>query len=72
MTQEEIRAHSAAKVKQLMDLSKSLHVRVVAKERITEDGTIENTVFYIDEEKYEMEPVVTIPPAPTGETGSNV
>jgi hypothetical protein len=63
MTPEEMQASSAAKVKQILELMQSLHVRSEARERISQDGFIEKTVFWIDDEQYPS------PSAePTGET----
>ena len=59
MTPEEMRASSAAKVKRIMELMQSLHVRVEARERISQEGFIEKTVFWIDDEQY---------PSPAAET----
>lgn len=47
-----MQAKSADKVKQIMSLMGVLHLRVEARERITEQGFIEKLVFWIDEEKY--------------------
>jgi hypothetical protein len=52
MSPDEMRAKSAQKVKQVMELMKVLHLRVDARQRVSPDGFIEGTVFWIDEEKY--------------------
>jgi hypothetical protein len=64
MTPEEMQASSAAKVKQILELMQSLHVRSEARERISQDGFIEKTVFWIDDEQYPSPA-----PEPTGATG---
>lgn len=56
-----MREQSAKKVRQVMELMKMLHLRVEAKERVNEQGFIENTVFWVDDEKY---PVAERPPVP--------
>lgn len=52
MSPDEMRAQSANKVKQVMELMKVLHIRVEARERITPEGFVEKVIFWIDEEKY--------------------
>lgn len=75
MTRQEIEARSGAKVKQFMEMAKTLHIRVEAKNRLDEKGILEPTVFYIDDEKYEMDPPaapIVVAPEPTGETGEEL
>lgn len=52
MTPEKMRAKSAAKVKQVLELMKVLQIKAEARERISQDGFIENVVFYVDYEEY--------------------
>lgn len=52
MTPDEMRARSSEKVKQIMDLMRSLNVRVEAREKLGMDGFIEKMVFWIDDENY--------------------
>lgn len=52
MTPDQMRAQSSKKVSQIMELMQVLHLRVEARQRINEQGFIENTLFWIDEEKY--------------------
>jgi len=70
MTPEQMRAKSAEKVKQVMDLMTSLNLKVEARERIDEGGFIEKLVFWIDNEKYpspEVESIVAISKKPATE-----
>lgn len=60
-----MRERSADKVKQIVELMKVLHLRVEARERVSEQGFIERIVFWIDDEKY----VAPIEPVP-GSTGA--
>ena len=60
MEPEQMRTRSAEKVKQVLGLMKALHLRYEIKEHVTNDGFIEKTLFWIDEERYpEPPPVVT-------------
>lgn len=52
MNEEEMRKRSSEKVKQVLGLMKALHLRYEIKEHISEEGFIEKTLFWIDEEKY--------------------
>lgn len=61
MTPQEMQARSSEKVKQIMGLMTSLHLRVEARERISQEGFIEKTIFWIDDENYPSA-------APTGAT----
>lgn len=56
MTAQEMMNKSSAKVKQVNDLMTLLHIRVEARERITDQGFIEKLVFWIDDEKYPQAP----------------
>lgn len=47
-----MRNSSAAKLRQVTELMKVLHMRVEARERVTENGFIEKVVFWIDDEQY--------------------
>lgn len=67
MTPQEMQAKSADKVKQIMSLMSVLHVRVEARERITEQGFIEKLVFWIDEEKYPEAAAGTTPTGPAAD-----
>ena len=55
-----MRSKSAAKIKQIQDLMKSLQVIVQPKEIITKDGFIELTIIYTDIEQYPQEPIAPI------------
>lgn len=63
MKPEQMKERSAEKMKQVLELMKILHIRVEAKQVLTQNGFLENTVYWIDDEKYPAEPVVEIPPA---------
>lgn len=52
MTPQEMQARSSDKVKEVMTLLKTLHLRVEARERMSQDGFIEKIVFWIDDEIY--------------------
>lgn len=79
MTPEEIRDRSAKKMNQVLRLMEILHIRVEAKQKITEQGFIETVAMWIDDEKYSAPDPVTastsegavaveggeLPPAPT-------
>lgn len=66
MNEEEMRKRSSEKVKQVLGLIQALHLRYEIKEHITEEGFIEKTLFWIDEEKYPVavRPEETIIPKP--------
>ncbi len=63
MTQKEMQDRSGHKLKQVMDLATVLHLRVEAKQRINEQGFIENVVFWHDDEKYPAAPEAPAAPA---------
>ncbi len=68
MTEEQMRERSAAKVKQVMEMMKILHLRTEARERINEQGFIEKVVYWMDDEQYKpAEPIGPSGGAPTGE-----
>lgn len=58
MSDEEKRAKSGVKLKQITDLMALLHVRVEAKQRIDDNGIIENIVFWSDHEQYPSAPTL--------------
>lgn len=64
MTNDEARTKSAAKVKQVMELMKVLHLRVEAKERISPEGFVEKIVFWVDDENYQLDQAPAAPSAP--------
>lgn len=55
MTQEEMRASSQRKHKQVHDLLLLLQCRFEAKDKVNPDGFIEKVIVFIDEEKYPQE-----------------
>lgn len=55
-----MKARSKEKIKQVMDLMNSLHLRQEARERLTPGGFLEKTVFWIDDEQY-PQPVKEVP-----------
>ncbi len=55
MKPEEMQKKSAEKVKAINTLCKQLEVEILAKQSITEQGFIENIVFYLDTEKYDLD-----------------
>jgi len=67
MTEAEARKKSEEKTMKVKELCKELQIRVVAKQMITRQNTIELAVFYIDEENYDIqpEPKVTRAPLPS-------
>jgi len=52
MSPEQMQQKSTDKVQQVVDLMKSLDLRIEARERMNKEGFIEKIVFWIDEEKY--------------------
>lgn len=63
-----MRKRSSTKVKQVMDLMDVLHLKIEAKQHINNQGFIENTIFWIDDEKYpEPEKTAEKEPAQTNE-----
>lgn len=63
---------SAAKVKQVTDLMKLLHLRTEVRTKMNQQGFIEDMVFWIDDEEYPSTiPIPAVDPAPTGETGKD-
>lgn len=75
MTPDQMRARSSDKVKQILEMMKILNLRVEGKQRINEQGFLEMSVFWIDDEKYpspEPEPVDPLaPPADLPPTGAD-
>lgn len=61
MTPEEMQTRSREKVDKIISMMKLMHVRIEAKQHITQQGFIENVVYWVDDEKY--------PPAPVEERG---
>lgn len=58
-----MKKRSSEKVKQVMSLMKTLHLRTEARDRIGEGGFMEKVVFWIDDENYpQPEPEVTETP----------
>lgn len=52
MTPQQMQENSAKKVQQVLDLMKSLYLKVEPRQRISQEGFLENMVFWIDDEKY--------------------
>ena len=66
MTPQEIQARAEAKVGQIMGLAKILHLHPEVRERVTNEGFIEKTIYWIDSEKYpEAEPATSTGEAET-------
>lgn len=64
MTPKQMQENSTKKAQQVMDLMKTLHIRIEAKEKLDpKTGFIEKLIFWIDDEKY---PTPT--PVPAAET----
>ncbi len=63
MTPDQMRQRSSDKVKQVTEMMKILNLRVEARQRVSEQGFLEQIVFWIDEEQYK-------PADAVGETGS--
>lgn len=55
MTEKEMRAASQAKVKQVMELMRVLHLEVEARQKINQQGFIEQVIFWVDNEKYQTD-----------------
>jgi len=55
MTKEESKAKTNDKVHAIEVLLRQLEVTVEARQVVTENGVIENIVFYRDNEKYKIE-----------------
>ena len=60
MTKQEIQAKIQDKVKALEVFVKQINISIEAKQVITKDGFIENSIFYRDLEQY-PEPAVEAP-----------
>lgn len=56
MNEQELREHSAAKLKQVFDLLQTLHLVPQAKQRAGKDGFVETVVVWRDDEKYDVAP----------------
>lgn len=52
MDPKEMQRRSSEKVKQVIDLMRSLHLSVEARQKLSPQGFLENTVFWLDSEKY--------------------
>lgn len=61
MTSQEMQDASQKKVKQMMDLMESLHLRVTAHQRVNQNGFIENIISWNDDEKYPQSPAAPVP-----------
>jgi hypothetical protein len=55
MTKEEIQKKSEDKVKAVEILLKQLNLTTFAKQVVAEDGSIDNMVFYRDNERYQLD-----------------
>lgn len=55
ISEEQAREFSNIKIEKIKALANELQVRIVAKQMITPQKTIELAVFFIDEEKYDVE-----------------
>lgn len=63
MQPQNLNPMSREKIDSLIKMAKALQIEIVAKQRIDENGFIENMVMFYDREKYP-----TPEPAPTPET----
>lgn len=55
MKKEEIQGKVKQKIQAIQTLCKQLQIEIVAKQMINQDGFIENVVYYLDIEKYEVD-----------------
>lgn len=55
MADDQNRAKSAGKIKQLVEVMKSLNIKAEARQRVGRDGYLELVVVFIDLEKYQEE-----------------
>jgi hypothetical protein len=60
MTQEEARKKSQEKVNQLKELARVLKIRILAKNAIIDGSFVEPTVYFTDEEQYDIKKPETI------------
>jgi uncharacterized protein (DUF2344 family) len=54
MTEEQIKQKTSGKIQSINILYKQLQIEVLAKQVVTQNGIIENVVFYNDMEKYDI------------------
>lgn len=54
MTKEEIKKKTEEKVQAIKKLCIQLEMELVSKQMITENGFIENIIYFLDMEKYEV------------------
>ncbi len=66
-----MQARSAEKVKQVLELMKSLEITAEIRTKMDQNGFIQDLVFWIDNEKYPAATPSPIVVPPTGETGSH-
>jgi hypothetical protein len=55
MTQEQVNASTKSKVDKIEALMKELQITVTPEEVVTQSGIIKRVVYYMDNEKYELE-----------------
>lgn len=55
MKKEQIKESTNKKINQIIDLARLLKIEISAKQMITDKGTIENIVYFIDTEEYPEE-----------------
>lgn len=55
MNPDQMRARSREKIAQITTLAKQLQVVFKAKQHVDQDGFIENTVIFVDNENYPQE-----------------
>lgn len=64
MTDTEIRAKSAAKMKQIFDLMKLLQIEPEGVQKLDNQGILRSTVLWMDLETYPKDPApAVVPPA---------
>lgn len=67
MNPEQAKNLLAAKVKQVVDLARILHLKMEARQKIDNDGFIQLVIIFADEERYPAPVIVPAGPIPSGE-----
>lgn len=62
MTKKEIQSRSQEKINQILSLMKTLRVEMVIKKRVTNEGFIEDVIFWTDKEDYKVDEEAPVTP----------
>ncbi len=64
MTEAQAREKSDAKVHQIKELADKLQVKISAEQAITSGNIIKSVIYFLDEEKYDIDKPAPVAPGP--------